>query len=131
MSVELPKDAEGREIPLDTVAMFNRNGDVYNIMRWVFSTDLNTDKEWANSWHAVEKNGLYHDPELMYLTPPDSWEKLDEDLAKAATNNGNDAECNYFGLPSCTKECPAWNKCCSVAFAENILSRIRKLRGED
>lgn len=31
MSIELPKDAEGREIPLDTVALFNRVGNVYSI----------------------------------------------------------------------------------------------------
>lgn len=34
MSIELPKDAEGREIPLDTVALFNRVGNVYSIVRW-------------------------------------------------------------------------------------------------
>lgn len=33
MSIELPKDAEGREIPLDTVALFNRVGNVYSIVR--------------------------------------------------------------------------------------------------
>lgn len=32
MNIELPKDAEGREIPLDTVALFNRVGNVYSII---------------------------------------------------------------------------------------------------
>lgn len=27
MSIELPKDAEGREIPLDTVVLFGGNGN--------------------------------------------------------------------------------------------------------
>lgn len=31
MSVELPKDAEGREIPLDTVVLFGGNSNAYNI----------------------------------------------------------------------------------------------------
>ncbi len=34
MSVELPKDAEGREIPLDTVALFNRVGNDDNYGSW-------------------------------------------------------------------------------------------------
>lgn len=37
MSVELPKDAKGREIPLDTVALFNRVGNVYSIVRWTYA----------------------------------------------------------------------------------------------
>lgn len=40
MSVELPRDAEGREIPLDTVALFNRVGNLYSIVRWTFTTDF-------------------------------------------------------------------------------------------
>lgn len=30
MSIELPKDAEGREIPLDTVVLFGGNGNAYS-----------------------------------------------------------------------------------------------------
>lgn len=40
MSVELPKDAEGREIPLDTTAMYGADGKVVNISRWVYCTAL-------------------------------------------------------------------------------------------
>ena len=32
-NIELPKDAKGHEIPLDTVALFNRDGNVYSIVR--------------------------------------------------------------------------------------------------
>lgn len=42
MSFELPRDAEGREIPLDTVALFVGNGNVYNIVRWIYTTDFET-----------------------------------------------------------------------------------------
>lgn len=48
MSVELPKDAKGREIPLDTVALFNRVGNVYGIVRWTFTTDFDLSDGWSN-----------------------------------------------------------------------------------
>lgn len=31
MEIELPKDAEGREIPLDTVAMYDDGGNVHSV----------------------------------------------------------------------------------------------------
>ena len=31
MNIELPKDAEGREIPLDTKVLYNSDGDVYEV----------------------------------------------------------------------------------------------------
>nr|DAM72059.1 MAG TPA: hypothetical protein [Caudoviricetes sp.] len=63
-------------------------------------------------------------PNELYSTPPDSWEKLEEDLDK-----GEDI-CDYY------EECPKemYGKSCSdckKAALKNIASRIRKLRGED
>lgn len=34
MSVELPKDAEGREIPLDVGALYDKNGNRVEVFRW-------------------------------------------------------------------------------------------------
>lgn len=73
-------------------------------------------------------------PNELYSTPPDSWEKLEEDLSRGA-----DAEycapCYYvFRGKSQCKECRFLatedESCSRQAFAE-ILERIRKLRGED
>lgn len=50
MSIELPRDAEGREIPLDTVALFNRVGNVYSIVRWTFTTDFDLSDGWSNKF---------------------------------------------------------------------------------
>lgn len=50
MSVELPRDAVGREIPLDTVALFNRDGNVYSIVRWTFTTDFDLSDGWSNKY---------------------------------------------------------------------------------
>lgn len=95
MNIELPKDAEGREIPLDTKVMYGAVGGARNIVYWVFTTDSDlVGKEWRSCWRAYTDSGRKLDPELMHLTPPDSWEKLEEDLGR-----GKDI-CDYF------EECP-------------------------
>lgn len=123
MSIELPKDAEGREIPLDTKVMYGYGGTARNIVYWVFTTDSDLEKEWRNCWRAVTDAGRKLDPGLMYLTQPDSWEKLEEDL-----DRGKDI-CDYY------EDCPTemdGKSCseCKKAALKNIASRIRKLRGE-
>lgn len=65
MSVELPRDAEGREIPLDTVALFNRVGNVYSIVRWTFTTDFDLSDGWSNKWRAITDRGFALDPALL------------------------------------------------------------------
>ena len=132
MSVELPKDAEGREIPLDTVALFSGNGNVYNIARWIYTTDFETWSE-SNTWRAIAENRRALDPEVMYLTPPDSWEKLEEDLSGAGDARYYEA-CAYFHRDKdeggCVS-CPGGEDGCGRIAMRDILDRIRKLRGED
>lgn len=135
--IELPKDAEGREIPLDTKVLYGSGGTARNIVYWVYTVDSDLEKEWGNCWRAVTDAGRKLDPELMYLTEPDSWEKLEEDLDRTAGKS--DAICAYFGREdgdcvACRlnkesfKAIPYCNPC--LAF-KDILNRIRKLRGED
>lgn len=121
-NIELPKDADGREIPLDTVALYDDDGNVHSVRRFIYTNDFDLGDKWINSWIAVVDDYKTAKPELMYLTKPDSWEKLDEDLDKDI--------CDYF------EECPAamnGKSCseCKKAVLKNIASRIRKLRGED
>lgn len=131
MSIELPKDAEGREIPLDTVALFNRVGNVYSIVRWTFTTDFDLSDGWSNKWRAITDRGFALDPALVYLTTPktDTWEKLEEDLDKcvaegtACTYSSKDGTCQSYSLSNITTGC-------SSKVIEDIVSRIRKLRGE-
>ena len=134
--IELPKDAEGREIPLDTVVMFGGNGNAYNIVRWSYITELNAGDEHAKSWYAVTKGRTVLDPELMYLTPPDSWEKLEEDLGRAieVRNELDSPACGYTNhLEDLCSECRFQGRDmgCSDKMLTDVASRIRKLRGED
>lgn len=137
MSIELPKDAEGREIPLDTVALFNRVGNVYSIVRWTFTTDFDLSDGWSNKWRAITDRGFALDPALVYLTTPktDTWEKLEEDLGRAAERKDITSQCRYFNNTNRCANCPISKVggCThkdELAFRD-ILDRIRKLRGED
>lgn len=129
MSVELPKDAEGREIPLDTKVLYGYGGTARNIVYWMFTTDSDLEKEWGNCWRAVTDAGRKLDAELMYLTEPDSWEKLEEDLDKCVAEG---TACTYFSKDGTCQSCSLSNITtgCSPKVIEDIVSRIRKLRGE-
>lgn len=133
--IQLLKDAEGREIPLDTKVLYGSGGTARNIVYWVYTVDSDLEKEWGNCWRAVTDAGRKLDPELMYLTEPDSWEKLEEDLGRASKRDAVVSCCRYFTADKCAN-CPIHgnSSCClhkeELAFGD-ILDRIRKLRGED
>lgn len=130
MAIELPRDVEGREIPLDTVALFNRDGNVYSIVRWTFTTDFDLSDGWSNKWRAITDRGFALDPALVYLTSPDSWEKLEGDLDRCIKESNL---CMYYNqnldCNNCTISGNESRGCTSIAL-EDIKKRIRKLRGE-
>lgn len=68
-------------------------------------------------------------PNELYSTPPDSWEKLEEDLDKCVAEG---TSCTYFSKDGTCQSCPLSNITtgCSPKVIEDIVSRIRKLRGE-
>lgn len=132
MSVELPRDAEGREIPLDTVALFNRDGNVYSIVRWTFTTDFDLSDGWSNKWRAITDRGFALDPALVYLTTPepDTWEKLEDDLDRCIEA---DDLCSYHNPSGVCFKCilDGDGPCHGDSYAlKDIKERIRKLRGE-
>lgn len=111
MSFELPKDAEGREISLDTEVLYQGDGKEYTVIKWECGfCPRNTASEWG-VYLAHNGSQEYCTPERMYLTPPDSWEKLEEDLDRCI-----EADCVSLGVS---------------LVLEDIKQRIRKLRGED
>lgn len=131
MSVELPKDAEGREIPLDTTVLFDKDGEELCVKRIEFDPFK---KEWDL---AVRKDLpsrliVYRRPCVVYLekpAPPDSWEKLEEDLDRCIKE---DCLCPYNPSEECSRcvlPIETENHCNSIALKE-IKERIRKLRGE-
>ena len=131
MTVELPKDAEGREIPLDTDALYDKNGERLAIYAWEYMPKLKHSK-----WRVLflfDESGVKYYPDDYYLTTPDSWEKLLEDL-DAAGNARHEETCAYFNRDKdayCCTSCPAYKDDCVLIAMRDIASRIRKLRSAD
>lgn len=130
MTIELPKDVEGREIPLDTTKLFDASVNAYNITRWIYTTDFDTSDSAAGQWWAATDMFRRLDPELMYLTPPDSWEQLEKD-STAFDDGQTYGPCHYFHeLGDDCMSCPARDDACADAVMRDVASRIRNLRGE-
>lgn len=132
MNIELPKDAEGREIPLDTKTLYEDNGALRKVIKFIVYPYENV------GWRVCLKNGFddeMHDPNSLHLTPPESWERLEEDLRRASERNFVTSYCRYFNTTNRCVNCSVHNDdgCCihkdERAFGD-ILDRIRKLRGE-
>lgn len=130
-NIELPKDADGREIPLDTVALYDDDGNVYSIRRFIYTNDFDLNDKWMNSRYVVTDDYKTAKSELMHLTKPDSWEKLEEDLDRCIEESNL---CMYYNqnldCNNCTISGNETRGCTSIA-PEDIKKRIRKLRGED
>ena len=135
MSIELPKDAEGREIPLDTEVLYDERGIKVSVKEFLFRTLTESQKtEWTIK-AAYEGNFYYNgfNPENMHLALPDTWEKLLEDLSEAGDARYYEA-CAYFHRDKdeggCVS-CPGGEDGCARIAMRDIASRIRKLRGDD
>ncbi len=129
MTVELPKDAEGREIPLDVEFLYNANGE--SVKPYSFTFRRYDGFCWE--MHLVGVQDLVYDPKSFYLTPPDSLKKLEEDLGKIL-NHPQKIVCAYFNRER--KDCDGCKleNCegsCSHACLEDIMTRIHELRGDN
>lgn len=129
-NIELPKDADGREIPLDTVALYDDDGNVYSIRRFIYTNDFDLNDKWMNGWYVVTDDYKTAKSELMHLTKPDSWKKLEDDLDRCIEESNL---CMYYNqnldCNNCTISGNESRGCTSIAL-EDIKKRIRKLRGE-
>lgn len=131
MAVELPKDAEGREIPLDTEILYDETGNEYEVYYYKYSVRRTIPRR---KWQVVIMDYIVHDVSDLYLTPPDSWEKLLEDL-KAVEDYGNSSHldnptCHYLNMvgKSCYK-CKFYGRAsCIGEMCADIAYRIRELR---
>lgn len=126
MNVELPKDAKGREIPLDVEFLYNANGE--SVKPYSFTFRRYDGFCWE--MRLVGVSDLVYETNSFYLTPPDSWERLEEDLDECIET---DDSCRYYSTSGicakCTRPDNDGDGCTTVIFSD-IKKRIRKLRGE-
>lgn len=131
--VELPKDAEGREIPRNTGVMYDANGKKVHITSFTYTCDvLGLWSQWKVFSPDItgEKEGMLP-ADSLYLTPPDSWEKLEEDFDRCIEESNS---CWYFSWGGDCFKCarPDSDTCgCTASVFKDIKRRIRRLRGEN
>ncbi len=127
--VELPKDALGREIPLDIKVLYDEYGEEFFI-------DKVTHMRMTGSWWLSGHFGLQsvehqYRASRLHITRPDSWKELLKDLDEGA-NHSEYSYCFYFRKDGCDCslcEADRYSGCDQPAF-KDIASRIRKLMGE-
>lgn len=129
MTVELPKDAEGREIPLDTALLYGKvSGEEYEVVSFIFRPSM---RRWRVKLKRRDDVGIYA-TESFTLSKPDSWEKLLDDLDSGA--DAFDYEtCAYFRKSryDCSSCIANESRSCEKVLMSDIASRIRKLRCEE
>lgn len=135
MAIELPKDAEGREIPLDTKVLYDSDGIEFFTDKSMY---MRITDEWWFFGHLGSLTSTYWIAATrLHLTSPDSWEKLEDDLNRVVENNDAfyEASCAYMNQSGA-----ACNGCrlhgrhtrnCTEEMFKDVVSRIRKLKGED
>ncbi|MEE1437097.1 MAG: hypothetical protein U0K38_09395 [Collinsella sp.] len=134
MSVELPTDAEGREIPLDTSELFIADGTKVQALRFEYMYHVS---DAHDAWFVcIERTPGEHmtlQTRDVRLAQPDSWKRLLDDLDEAGDARYYEA-CAYFHRDKdedgCIS-CPGGEDGCARIAMRDIAFRISKLRGEN
>ena len=135
MIIELPKDADGREIPFNTEVLYDRYGFKNDVKSFIYVVSTHTG---TGTWRVKFTIGtsLFAVGD-MHLAEPDSWEKLDEDLhAIEVCGDSPDLEdpvCAYaHDIGKKCAECKLYAGDRTIDMCKDILDRIRKprVRGE-
>lgn len=122
-NTKLPRDAEGREIPLDTECLYTYKGEKQDVLGFTY---YRKEEKWEIETDLRIVNSIY-----LYITPPDSWEKLEKDLDRCIEESD---PCRYFSTRGSCSTCARLDSdtCgCTALVFNSIKRRIRKLRGED
>ena len=124
----VPVDANGEVVPLTTKVMYTGFGDEITLKRLMFY--------YSNSkncfvWYVASQDDAIFNLNILHLTCPDSWEKLEEDVQKV-TNAGD--ICGYFdkvGKPC--SGCPLGSipDVCSVIVLRDAMRRAKALAERD
>lgn len=127
--ITLPKDAEGKEVSLDTELLYDEYGNQCEVAKFTYDLSGETvDSKWTIEY----KNGVRRFISQMYLTQPDSWKKLEEDLDKCISS---DDSCCCFSKSGmccdCTIDSSSIDYRCDSLVFNSIKERIHKLRSKE
>lgn len=125
--VPAPVDADGEVVPLTTEVMYGEDGREYkgsSYRSFIWSRE-------RGQWYFGDAEGS-REVASLHLRRPDSWEKLEKDVSKAA----GEGICGYFGFAMnrpCSEECPARDAydSCAVAAVHDVARRAKALAERD
>lgn len=131
---ELPRDAVGREIPPDTKVLYTADGIEVCVDYFVYGLIIHVNESYhnivSNKWRVHSGCNVF-DADRLYLVKPDSWEKLEDDLNRCIEESDI---CAYYSKDKTCRNCAISNDrsgSCATKVLDDILYRIRELRGED
>lgn len=131
--VPAPVDADGEVVPLTTKVMYDDDGEKFRIARFRFDLAPGASSTWLAEYAAI--NGLFPSRYVknLHLTRPDSWERLEEDVARVESHG---YPCDYFNHADCGMpcySCPAHTDAedCTAELARDILRRAKALAKRD
>lgn len=133
--IELPRDAVGREIPLDTKVLYTADGIEVCVDYFVYGLIIHANESYhnvvSNKWRVHSGCNVF-DTNHLYLIEPDSLKKLLEDLDRAANAKGFGC-CAYAGRSErdCSSCIAADDRACTQPIMRDIAFRIRELVSED
>lgn len=138
ITVVTPKDAEGRNVLLDTKVMYNAKGIEYEVARFIFGTGP-YGCDWDVECFIPSENIVYtRRLDSMYLEKPESLKRLAEKFGRAfdAHEKGKDfceTACNYADRVG--KDCDGcplnvYGKSCFDAMMEDIMASVNRLCGD-
>lgn len=126
---KFPKDKDGNFVPLDTEVMYSSKGQLLHVC---YFTYLPEEKRWTVSGYLDQSlQFLVDNTDMFSITPPDSWEKLEEDAKKRACDYA-DAPCDEDGFVTCDG-CrfykPETDLSCIQNMSLELVKRAKRLAG--
>lgn len=130
--VLVPRDADGEAVPLTTKVMYTHMGKKIELSEFYL---LHSVLSGGFVWRAIRNTGHGEDLKLdfLHLRRPDSWDRLEEDVARIGSP---DYPCDYFNHADCGMpcySCPTHTDAedCTAELARDILRRAKALAERD
>lgn len=130
MKLNLPKDAEGKPIPLDTEYLYTYKGKKQDVLRFTY---YKKEDRWE-----IETDSLITNSTFLYLTRHDCLEQLADDLDRMV-NDSDTAACTYLNRDKCNCygckfQKTGWDssghKNCTKPFLLDVAARVHRLAGD-
>lgn len=131
--VPAPVDRDGNVVPLTTRRLYDEAGRKFEVSEIALVNFMIGE---GQTWRVKRPNGLAMMLDRCHLERPDSWERLMEDLDRAAgTFGSNTCACSYLTGDANTEcsECKRYEKVrgCTQIMLADVARRIGALRKEN